>query len=283
MSSTRTVTLIANGVRRVLACSDEPTQLGTGAQLWGGAPYSFNSRRVALIPGERVDTVQALPRTFLVPVIVEGATELAVDQALADLLADLSPAEDCRILYRRPDGTERELIARYQGGGDAVSATAEAGHLQRHVRVPLIFRAYSPYWRDLATGLVVSGPTTFQDGRGAGTNLVTFANPGDVECWPEIIVTGYAEAIELTNLTTGGVLRVAEVIPEGSTLRIDVDAASFGVWINDVEAQSAMDAATDWWPLAAGDNVILVRGNTATGAETIGQFTIRCRPLFESC
>jgi hypothetical protein len=282
MSSTRTVTLIANGVRRVLACSAEPSQLGTGAQLWGGTSYAINSRRVALIPGERVDTVQAQPRTFVVPVFVEGATELEVDQNLADLLADLNPAEDCRILYRRADGAERELVARYPGGGDAVAAAAEAGYLQRHVRVPLVFRAHFPYWRDLTTGLVVSGPTTFQDGRGAGSNEVTFTNPGDVECWPELIITGHAEAIEVTNLTTGGVLRVVEVIPVGSTLRIDADPGSFGVWIDDVEADGAMDTATDWWPLAPGVNELLVRGNTATGAEAIGQFTIRCRPLFES-
>jgi hypothetical protein len=283
MSSARTVTLIANGVRRVLACSDEPTQLGTGAQLSGSTSYTINSRRVALIPGERVGPVQAQPRTFVVPVIVEGATELEIDQNLADLLADLNPAEDCRILYRRPDGTERELVARYQGGGDAVSAWSEAGYLQRHVRVPLVFRAYQPYWRDLTNSLVVSGPTTFQDGRGAGANEVTFTNPGDVECSPELIITGHAEAIEVTNLTTGGVLRVVEVIPVGSTLRIDADPASFGVWINDVEADGAMDTATDWWSFAPGANEILVRANTATGAEAIGQFTIRCRPLYETC
>lgn len=283
MSSTRTVTLVGvDGTRHVLACSAEPYQLRPDAQLWGSAPYAVQARRVGQIPGERVESVRALARTIVVPVQVEGATEAEIDTRLGALGAILSPVDDVRLIYRRPDGTERELSARYAGGGDAVQATAEAGFLQRHVTVPLIFKAHWPFWRAVAGGVSVSGPTTFSDGRSAGSNLVTVTNAGDVECSPEIIVTGYSEAIEGVNLTTGQGFRIRRVLELGDTLRIDTDDRTFGVYLNDAADYTTADPASEWWPLVPGENVLWFRGNTATGAETIGTFTIRWRAQHET-
>ena len=283
MSSTRTVTLIGvDGTRHVLACSTEPYQLKPSAQLWGTAPYAVNSRQVGQIAGERVESVRALPRTIVVPIQVEGTTELAVDDYLGDLGAILSPVDDVRLVYRRPDGTERELTARYAGGGDAITATDDSGYLQRHVTVPLIFKAHWPYWRAMAGAVGVSGPTTFDDGRAAGSNLVTVTNAGDVECSPEITITGYAESIEGVNLTTGQGFRVRRVLTTTDVLRIDTDDRAFGVYLNDVADYSTMDPASEFWPLVPGPNVLWFRGNTATGAESIGGFTVRWRPQFET-
>lgn len=284
MSSTRTVTLVGvDGTRHVLACSAEPYQLKPAGQLWGTAPYAIQARPVGMIAGERVESVRALPRTIVVPVQVEGTTELEVDTYLGQLGAVLSPVDDVRLLYRRPDGTERELTARYAGGGDAVSATDESGYLQRHVTVPLIFKAHWPYWRAVAGSLKVSGPTTFNDGRAAGSNLVTVTNAGDVVCSPEITVTGYAEAIEGVNLTTGQGFRIRRVLAVGDTLRIDTDDRTFGVYLNDVADYTTADPASEWWHLVPGDNVLWFRGNTALGTEAIGSFTVRWREQFETC
>lgn len=282
MSSTRTVTLIGvDGTRHILACSAEPYQLRPNAQLWGTAPYAVQSRQVGQIPGERVESVRAMARTIVVPVQVEGATEAAIDASLGALGAILSPVADVHLLYRRADGTERELEARYVGGGDAVQATAESGYLQRHVTVPLIFRAHWPYWRPV-TGAEVAGPTTFADGRAAGSNLVTVTNTGDVECWPAITITGYAEGIEGVNLTTGQGFRIRRILVAGDTFRVDTDRRTFGVYVNDVADYSAVDPASDWWPLVPGENVLWWRGNTATGAEPIGSFTLRWQPQHET-
>ncbi len=281
--STRTVTLIGvDGSRHVLACSAEPYQLRPNAQLWGTAPYAVTSRRVGQIAGERVESVRALPRTIVVPVQVEGTTELAVDDYLGDLGAILSPVDDVRLVYRRADGTERELTCRYAGGGDAVTATDEAGFLQRHVTVPLIFKAHWPYWRDTAGATQSSGPTAFDDGRAAGSNLVTVTNTGDVECWPEITITGYAESVEGVNFTTGQGFRVRRILTVGDTLRVDTDNRTFGVYLNDVADYTVMDPTSEWWPLVPGVNVLWFRGNTATGAESIGGFTLRWRPQHET-
>lgn len=283
MSSLRTVTLIgADGSRHVLACSDGEYQLGIDAQLHGTAPYALGTRRVGLIPGERLDTVQALARTLVVPLRVEGTSELAIDQAMGALGSILSPRHDVRINYARPDGTERELTCRYAGGGDAVAGFDEAGYLQRWVTVPLVFKALWPYWRDPAASTATHGPEVFDDGRLAGSNLVTVTNAGDVETYPEITVTGYAEGIEAMSLTTGQVWRCRRVLATTDVLHIDTDPRSFGVYLNGVADYTTMDSLSEFWPLEPGENVLLFRGNTATGAEPIGSFEVRWRPQWET-
>jgi hypothetical protein len=282
VSSTRTVTLVgADGTRHVLACSDEPMQLGIAAQLHGTAPYSTTSRRVGLIPGERPEVVQALPRTLVVPVLVQGGSELAVDQELAKLGAILRPTDDLTLIYKRPDGTERQLLVRYTGGGDALAGFAEAGWRQRSVTVPLVFRAYWPYWLSPSAPTQVHGPEEFDDGWAAGSNLVTITNAGDVDVWPEFIVTGYTEGIEFMSLTLGRTIRVTRIIQIGDELRIVTDPRNFGTYINGV-GDYVLDARSEPWPLEPDANVILAVGATATGAEPIGSFQIRWRPQFET-
>jgi Phage tail protein len=281
--SERTVTLIGvDGTRHVLACSAEPYQVKANAQLWGTAPYRHITRQIAQIPGERVESAQALPRTIVVPVLVEGASELEVDARLGALGAMLSPHDDARLIYRRPDGVERELAVRYVGGGDAITATDDSGYLQRYVTVPLLFRAHWPFWRSATAAVSSLGPTSFSDGRSSGSNLATATNAGDVDCWPEITVTGYAEAIEIASLTLGKVVRVRRILALTDVLRIDTDPRSFGVYINDAADYTAIDPLTEWFPLVPGPNVLLFRGNTATGTETIGTFRLRWREQFET-
>jgi hypothetical protein len=282
MGSTRTVTLIgADGTRHVLACSAEPYQLGVASQLWGAAPYAVTSRQLGVIPGERVEQVRALPRNIVVPIQVEGATELEIDQRLAALGAILSPSSELRILYRRADGTERELTGRCVGGADAVQATDRSGYLQRHVRIPLVVRAHYPYWRAVASSTVVTGPTTFLDGDFSLSNVVTITNAGDVPTWPYIILTGGADGCELSNLATGQVLRISEQIPLGSTMRIDTDPRSRSVLLDDAWSWP-IDPLSEFWPLSPGPNLIVVR-SWAIGSDALGTFTFRHRPDYETC
>lgn len=280
----RRITLIGGeGVRRVLACSDEPYQLKPDATAWGLTGYALGTRSVGEIPGERLETVRALSRTFALPVQLEGDTEAEIDERLGWLGAVLDPGREIRVQYRRPDGTEREISALYQGGADSFSAVADAGHEQRHVVVPLVMKALWPFWRPVANPVAVDGPTTFDDGRAAGSNLVTVTNDGDVACWPEFTITGYAEAIEGMSLTSGKVWRVRRILGTADTLRIDTDPRNFGVYLNDVADYTTMDQLSEFWELEPGDNILVFRGNTATGAEPIGTFTIRWRPQFSSC
>lgn len=283
-TSTRSVTLIgADGTRRTLVGDDNaPYQLKSAAGLWGVAPVAHTSRRMGSIPGERLDQVSALPRTLVVPVQVYGATEAEVDSLLGDLGAILRPGADVRILYQRPTGEQREITAVYLDGAAALAAAADHGYLRRHVPVPLIFKAYWPYWRQVADAVRTSGVTTFNDAFGAGSNLVLLDNRGDVDCWPEWLINGHTDYVEALNLTSGKMWRSAEIIPAGSTLRVDTDPRSRGVWV-DSEYLWTLDEFSEPWALRPGVNWILVRGSTTNGTQTIGNFEIRWRRNYESC
>lgn len=285
MPSTRSVTLIgADGTRHVLACSSEPYQLGVNAQLWGTAPYSVTARQLGAIPGERVERVRALARDVLIPIQVEGTTELEIDRRLGALGAMLSPTAELRVLYRRPDGTTRELTGRAVSGMERIQATDRSGHLQRHVRVPLVVRAHYPYWRDTATSISVAGPTTFADGMLGGSNVVDVTNTGDVDTWPELTITGLANGADLLNMTTGQVLRISERIESAQTCRIDTDPRTRSVVINDAWSWP-IDALSEFWPLVPGPNRLLFRTWSDYPATTpaIGTFTIRWRANYETC
>lgn len=285
--SARTVTLIGvDGTRLTVVCSDPTWQMRPDASLWGIAPTAITSRRVATIPGERVDVVHTQPRTFKLPVQVYGPTELAIDQALGELGHILSGG-DVRVVYERADGQQREITARHLSGGDAVEAMARSGHLQRHVVVPLVLRAFWPFWRDPTAPIRREGPAAFLDGRSALSNVVTVVNNGDVPAWPEVTVTGYGENIEMMSLTTGQVWRITEVLQVGDTLRVDTDPRSHGIYLNDVLAYSIAgnpiaDPISEWWPLVPGTNELLFRANTATGAEALGTFELRWREQWET-
>ncbi len=283
-TSTRTVTLIgADGTRRTLVGDDTaPYQLKSAAGLWGIAPYAHTSRRMGSIPGERLDQVVAQARTLVVPVQVHGTTEAEVDSLLGGLGSILRPGSDVRILYQRPGGEQREITACYQDGADAIAAAARTGYLQRHVTVPLVFKAYWPYWRQVIDSVRTSGVVTFNDAFGAGSNLVLLDNQGDVDCWPEWRINGHTDYVEALNLTSGKMWRSTEIIPAGSTLRVDTDPRSQGVWVNS-GALWTLDPFSEPWPLRPGVNWILVRGSTTDGTQTIGNFEIRWRRNYETC
>jgi hypothetical protein len=273
--SERTVTLVgADGTRHTLACADEPYRLGAAA-VWGVGPTAHDSRPVGDLPGERLERVRALPRTIAVPVVIIGG-EAAVDDALGGLGQIIGSGADCRIIYSRPDGTTRELTARYLSGGDAVPIRH---HKMPAVRVPLTFRAYQPFWRSTLGPIVVEDQTFVGEGL---ANAVTVDNGGDVDTWPTITITGPAENIQGVNLVTGQVWRVREVITAGQTLRIETDPRAVGVWLDDIASIGVMDPLSEMWPLRPRSNhlVLSARGDGVGG---IGTFRLQWRELFDTC
>jgi hypothetical protein len=278
----RTVTLVgADGSRHVLACSAEPYQLKLDGQLWGNASYAFESRRVANLPGERLEDVHVMPRTFTVPIEVVGTTELDVDQRLAALGSILSPSADCGIIYRRADGSTRQITARCIAGADTLQAIARSGPTQRQVAASLVFRAYFPYW----TSLDFDDPSysaSFNDALGAGFNSFDLTCSSDVETWPEVTITGPVQNIHGANLVTGQVWRIVEVLNPGQVVRIESDPRRPGVWLNDVYRFDMLDTASALWPLVPRLNRLMFRG-TSVGVSPIGSFGLRWRNLHESC
>jgi hypothetical protein len=269
------VTLVgADGSRSVLACSDEPYQLGPSS-IWGVGLWSVESRAIGELPGQTIDTVRAEARTVTVHVVITG-TEAEQDDAVGELGRILSPTDDCRIIYARPDGITRELTALYVGGGDAIVIRHNR---QRAVRLPLVFRAHFPFWRS-ATGPSVLANETFV-GQGL-PNPVTITGQGDVPSWPVITVTGPAQNIQGMNMVTGQTWRITEVIAAGQTLRIDTDPREVGVWVDDIADAGILDPTSELWPIMPGLNYVTMSAR-GDGVGGIGTFSIRWQVLFDSC
>jgi hypothetical protein len=112
--------------------------------LWGVTGVEYGTRKVVGSPGERVESVRRTPRTFSLPVLISGSSELQVDQFLGELESILDPSRDVRLVFRRPDGSSREITARYLSGAENL-AVKSARH--RDIKVPLVFRAHYPFWR----------------------------------------------------------------------------------------------------------------------------------------
>lgn len=265
--SLRRVTLVAGADRLTLVCDPASAfQLRPQASLWGAAPVAVMSRRVAAVPGETVDRVQTLPRTFALPVQVEGTTEQEIDERLSKLASIVSRRE-VQVLVRRPDGSERGITAIVIDGHSAIEAMGRSGHLQRHVVVPLVLRAYWPYWRGL--GLSAVGeiqPTLF----GTADHLITVTNLGDVPAWPVWQIQGAVENLHVANLTTGKFWRIVREIEGTDRLRIETDERDFALLLNDavgyyVAGEPIADPVSSWWPLAPGPNDLFIRGVGAVG------------------
>ncbi len=277
--SLRTVTLYgAHGQVRTLVCAaNSPIDLTTDSGLWGIAPVEFATRRVIGAPGEKIESQRRSPRTFAVPVLLSGKTELEIDQLLGELESLLDPERDVRIVFKRPDGTQREITARYLEGAENITVK-HAKHIE--VKVPLVFRAFYPFWRS-GEGLRGLGQT-FADGGFANINPLYLINEGDVRAWPEITITGNAQNIECANLTTGQVFRIVRILPANETVRIDTDPQTFGVYLNNWQGfPTVMDPYSEFWPLEPGVNILLFRAVTL-GVEPLGTFNITWREEFGS-
>lgn len=256
-----------------------PYHLGPAPSLWGLPPHSFASSRVADIPGEQLEDDHAEPKLFGLPVLVMADSEAELDERLGDLGPILNPAVDVRVVFEREDGSAREITARCYDGADRIQVESKD---RLFARVPLVFKAFDPYWR--ATNEDASEfVDDFNDGLVGGVNAVDLVN-GGVLAWPEMTVDGPIENVELASLETGQTIRVLEVLDPGDQLRIVTDPAKRGVWWNgDLRWDVVSQVETELWPLLSGLNRLKVRGVGPGGGGTIGQFRFRWVERFHTC
>lgn len=280
MTSARTVELVGgDGSRHTLVCSDEPYAMAPGANIWGGGMWEHDSSVVANIPGERLDNVRAGARTFAIGIVIVGS-EYVQDERLGDLHRFLRSDRDVRVIYTRPSGTKREIVARCINAGNQTTLDTWKDPA---AKVTLVFKAFDPYWRTVDAE-IRSADFVFQDGFYALANAVEVVNDGDVNTWPRLIATGPVQNVHFTNLEVGATFRLKQVIDAGSVCRIETDPRHRNVWVNDSVNWRAVDnTLNESWPLVPGLNRLLVRGLSSPAPGPIGSFRVEWTPLYESC
>ncbi len=256
-----------------------PYTLSQGSTVRAVGRNRVTSRSVgATIPGETVTNVRARPRDIAVPVVIHGETEADLENAINSLDGFLNSIEGpSRIVWTRAAGNEREITAHYLTGAETIRIVDLDNH--RHVEAQLVFRAHFPYWRDFA-GEHIGSVGTFLDSAGAGITHTTLTNDGTIRTWPQIIIDGPCENIELANVATGQVLRVTEILAVGQTVRIQTDPRFRAVYLDDVWQPSVLDPSrADMWPLLPGDNPIVLSARSPGDA---GAWQISWQRLYDS-
>ncbi|MEU2764250.1 phage tail protein [Streptomyces sp. NPDC007094] len=184
--------------------------LAEGVSGLGAAMYTLTSDPHPR-GGARLRHVQPQPRTIVWPVLVKGADHMAftdnwrgVGQAFTRTLRE-GPGT---LEVARPDGSIRRLLVHYSDGWDGRGQTATGITWDSAV---VTLWCEDPYWVDAvprhihresgsAEDFLVPYPTV-SSSQVLGETVVT--NPGDVEVWPEWVVTGPASLITFTREDTG--------------------------------------------------------------------------------
>lgn len=253
------ITLIGKGHRYELVGGTSAYTLAPKASVRGGAVWAVESERLGYsTPGEVVTNIRATPKPIVLPLVVRGDSETGLDADLAVLSKILNPSTGpCQILYRRADGTQREITATYLSGAERI-LTGDMNRV-RHSELTLTFRAHNPFWRqvDLTNG---ESTGNFNNGYFADQNQLTVTNVGDINVWPEWRLTGPLQNIQLANISTGQVFRIHASIATGDEIRIVTNPNERGIWLNNNVQWTVLDPTlSDLWPLLPGVNQLLFR------------------------
>ncbi len=167
---------------------------------------------------------------------------------------------------------------------DEVSTDREVFTAKRVLR----FWCPEPFWYDptqvseawampVSSGLSIplSIPMSFAAAALVGSIYVT--NAGDVDTWPVITVDGPSDNPTITNVTTGKIMAITQLMDASDYITIDMDAGTIYFWDNSAGTNTlimaGMSAASEFWPLVKGNNEIsILVANPAGGSVTVSYY-----------
>ncbi|MDF2792061.1 MAG: hypothetical protein K0S80_5163 [Neobacillus sp.] len=275
----------ANGVEHLLSDSAN-FQVLLGSKGFYMPPFSFAEEEVPFQPGSRLRNVKVKARDVDLPLRIIGINEIDLENNLRNITRIFNPLKaDGKIKVTGYDGSQRELFCRYTGGFEMEeSSSTRRRTWQKAVGV---FRAFDPFWYDSSTKvqtfkinespglffpilpLRLASSTVFAD--------ISIDNTGDVETWPEWIITGPCDSVTLTNLTTGETTNLEVTLEVGET--ITIDTRPFQKTITKSDGTNLFYTMTDdssLWSIQDGNNAIQIQMANATADSSV-QLTYRNR------
>lgn len=242
-------------------------------------PVSFVEEEVPFQPGSQLREVRVKPREIDLPIYVEGTSEKELRSKLRHLLRLFNPLRgDGKFRITTTSGEQREIICRYSGGMEiSEKKDSKIGNLQKAV---LVFRAFDPFWYD--TNTIVE---TFRLNESPGQFFpvppvrlvsstvfadITINNEGDVEAFPEWIISGPGEGIVLENLTTGETTELASSLGVGESITVNTKPYHKTVTRNDGRNLYVdLSEKSSLWALAEGVNNIRIQMSNATELSSV--------------
>lgn len=241
-------------------------------------PVSFVEDEIPFQHGSLLRQVNVQPREIDLPIYVEGTNATELRNKLRYLLRILNPLKgDGKLKIVSDDGSQREIHCRYKTGMEiSEKKNAKIGNLQS---VILVFRAFDPFWYDTTTNV-----QTFKVNESPGlffpilplrlASSTVFADAsidvtGDVETWPEWIISGPGQDIALRNLTTGETMQLDVTLELGDTLTIDTRPFKKTVTKNGENVFYTLSDDSSLWALHDGENSIQLEMGNATADSSI--------------
>lgn len=236
-------------------------------------PFAFMEEDVPFQPGSRLRDVKALPREMDIPIKIECTTPVNFINQVRKILNTFNPTKaDGRIKVTTDTGSQREINCRYIGGFEMDESAGISGETwQKAIGV---FRAFDPYWADSST--IIKTYTTGQPAtffpffplRLSYSTVFTdtsIDNTGDVDTWPEWIITGPGSNIVLRNLTSGKIISLNMTLDVGEVLIVDTKPKRKTVKMNDgTNMFGKLSDDSSLWPLLKGMNSIRIEMSNAT-------------------
>lgn len=241
-------------------------------------PIEYSEEETPFQYGSTVKNVKVKAREMDLPIEINGQTQMDIRNNLRSLLRIFNPLKGDGIIRSiSPDGSTREIICRYNSGLEI----NESGKIWE--KFVLVLKAFDPLWYDTSTivqtfkinespglffpilPLRLSSSTVFAD--------TTIDNTGDVETWPEWIVTGPGENILLRNMTTGEVTALSHADAKlGAGESITIDTRPFHKTVTKNDGTNLFYTLSDessLWALQEGQNSIRLEMSNATEVSSI--------------
>jgi phage-related protein len=249
-------------------------------------PMSFNEEEVPFQAGSLLRNVKVKARDVDIPVVLKADNEVELRKMVRECLRRFNPLYgDGKIRVVAADGSQRELSCRYSSGFEGNESKDSKGDIWQ--TLVLVFRAFDPFWYDSST--IVQ---TFNINESPGTFFpilplrlvsstvfadITIENTGDVETWPEWIITGPGENMVLRNMSTDEVTSLEVSLDVGETITIDTKPFHKTITKNDgTNLFYTLTDESSLWALQEGTNSIQIEMGSATSDSSI-QLTYRNR------
>lgn len=274
-----------NGVVRSLSSFQMTVKVGPSGLRF--PPIQLVEDDQPFVAGARFRRTKLGASTLHVPVLFQEVTTPALFSLLRAAAVWFDPTRGAGTLRSTaPDGIVRQIVVRCMAGLDFDESDALSGTNARQTVLSL--RADDPFWTDPADILNV-----FTIGQGQGSFFpwdglfrlnasalfaeASISNDGDVDAWPVWTIIGPAVQPQLTNLTTGAILRLDLTLGAGDRVTIDtrpnVKSIVDGSGNNRFGRQSVESSL---WPLARGVNRLRAELVGATDASSV-QLAYRSR------
>lgn len=280
----------SDGKQRILTDDDGAT-LRPGLLGLDMPPLSEWAAEPPGIDGSLYQGYRLRPKALMIPVRIRAETLDEITALRRDVMDDFDPEYGTgTLVFAYPDGSQRELAARYAGGLESIDGGYDGATYFEVYAVDLT--ADDPYWY----GAQVK-PRRFQQAVGGSwypmppvdfapsdpLGITSEMNEGRAEAWPVWTVEGPAVTVTLRNLTTGEELVLAPNLLGGETVTVTTDPRTPAVRkIVDGVGVSMWSAVTSTdphlWPLVRGVNEIQVE---AAGAGPATAVELTYRPRFK--